>query len=376
MSDIAKNPDRSFVRTEDVPQAAPPISTAGVAGWLRANLFSSPTNTALTLLTLYFLYLVVPPLFEWAFINSLWEGESNKDCRGIEGACWVLIPKRFGQFIYGFYPEPERWRVNLTFILFCINLLPVLSDRVPGRTFAALFLVCGFPIVAYILLHGAFGLAAVPTHKWGGLTLTLVFASVAILFSLPIGILLALGRRSEMPVIRTICVAFIELWRSVPLIAVLFMASFMLPLFTPEGVNANELLRALIGFIMFASAYMAEVVRGGLQALPTGQIEAAQALGLNYRKSMQLIILPQALKIVIPGIVNTFIGLFKDTALVSIIGLFDLLLVARSAVTDPKWLGLEHESYIFAALIYFIFCFSMSRYSLWLERKLDTGHRN
>ena len=376
MSDIAKNPDRSFVRTEDVPQAAPPISTAGVAGWLRANLFSSPTNTALTLLTIYFLYLVVPPLFEWAFINSLWEGESNKDCRGIEGACWVLIPKRFGQFIYGFYPEPERWRVNLTFILFCINLLPVLSDRVPGRTFAALFLVCGFPIVAYILLHGAFGLAAVPTHKWGGLTLTLVFASVAILFSLPIGILLALGRRSEMPVIRTICVAFIELWRSVPLIAVLFMASFMLPLFTPEGVNANELLRALIGFIMFASAYMAEVVRGGLQALPTGQIEAAQALGLNYRKSMQLIILPQALKIVIPGIVNTFIGLFKDTALVSIIGLFDLLLVARSAVTDPKWLGLEHESYIFAALIYFIFCFSMSRYSLWLERKLDTGHRN
>ena len=376
MSDTAKNPDRSFVRTENIPQAAPPISTAGVAGWMRANLFSSPANTALTLLTIYFLYLVVPPLFEWAFVNSLWEGESNKDCRGIEGACWVLIPKRFGQFIYGFYPEPERWRVNLTFILFCINLLPVLSDRVPGRTFAALFLVFGFPIVAYILLHGAFGLAAVPTHKWGGLTLTLVFASVAILFSLPIGILLALGRRSEMPVIRTICVAFIELWRSVPLITVLFMASFMLPLFTPEGVNANELLRALIGFIMFASAYMAEVVRGGLQALPTGQTEAAQALGLNYRKSMQLIILPQALKIVIPGIVNTFIGLFKDTALVSIIGLFDLLLVARSSVTDPKWLGLEHESYIFAALIYFIFCFSMSRYSLWLERKLDTGHQN
>ena len=376
MSDIAKNPDRSFVRTEDVPQAAPPISTTGVAGWMRANLFSSPTNTALTLLTIYFLYLVVPPLFEWVFVNSLWEGESNKDCRGIEGACWVLIPKRFGQYIYGFYPEPERWRVNLTFILFCINLLPVLSDRVPGRTFAALFLVFGFPIIAFVLLHGAFGLEVVPTHKWGGLTLTLVFASAAILFSLPIGILLALGRRSEMPVIRTICIAFIELWRSVPLITVLFMASFMLPLFTPEGVNANELLRALIGFIMFASAYMAEVVRGGLQALPKGQIEAAQALGLNYLKSMQLIILPQALKIVIPGIVNTFIGLFKDTALVSIIGLFDLLLVARSSVTDPKWLGLEHESYIFAALIYFIFCFSMSRYSLWLERKLDTGHQN
>ena len=374
MSDFT-DPGRIFVRTEHIPQAPPPVSTSGVAGWMRENLFSSPLNTALTLLTLYLLYLIVPPLFEWAFINSLWEGESNKSCRGIEGACWVLVPKRFGQYIYGFYPEPERWRVNLTFVLFCINLLPVLSDRVPGRTFAALFLVFGFPIVAYILLHGAFGMESVPTHKWGGLTLTLVFASVAILFSLPIGILLALGRRSEMPVVRTICIAFIELWRSVPLITVLFMASFMLPLFTPEGVNANELLRALIGFIMFASAYMAEVVRGGLQALPKGQTEAAQALGLNYLKSMQLIILPQALKIVIPGIVNTFIALFKDTALVSIIGLFDLLLVARSAVTDPKWLGLEHESYILAAVIYFIFCFSMSRYSLWLERKLDTGHR-
>ena len=374
MSDTANNPDRSFFRTENIPQSPPPVSTVGVVGWMRQNLFSSPFNTALTLLTLYLLYSVVPPLFEWAFIDSLLQGESNKDCRGIEGACWVLVPKRFWQYIYGFYPEAERWRVNLTFILFCLNLLPVLSDRVPGRTFAALFLVFGFPVIAFILLHGAFGLESVPTHKWGGLTLTLVFASVAILFSLPIGILLALGRRSEMPVVRTICVAFIELWRAVPLITVLFMASFVLPLFTPEGVNANELLRALIGFTMFSSAYMAEVVRGGLQALPKGQTEAAQALGLNYWKSMQLIILPQALKIVIPGIVNTFIALFKDTALVSIIGLFDLLLVARSAVTDPKWLGLEHESYIFAAVIYFVFCFSMSRYSLWLERKLDTGH--
>ena len=375
MSDITNNPDRSFFRTENIPQSPPPVSTVGVVGWMRQNLFSSPFNTALTLLTLYLLYSVVPPLFEWAFIDSLLQGESNKDCRGIEGACWVLVPKRFWQYIYGFYPEAERWRVNLTFILFCLNLLPVLSDRVPGRTFAALFLVFGFPIIAFVLLHGAFGLSYVPTNKWGGLTLTLVFASVAILFSLPIGILLALGRRSEMPVVRTICIAFIELWRAVPLITVLFMASFVLPLFTPEGVNANELLRALIGFTMFSSAYMAEVVRGGLQALPKGQTEAAQALGLNYWKSMQLIILPQALKIVIPGIVNTFIALFKDTALVSIIGLFDLLLVARSAVTDPKWLGLEHESYIFAAVIYFVFCFSMSRYSLWLERKLDTGHR-
>lgn len=374
MSDTAR--DRVFVRTEEIQPSPPPISSTGVIGWLRENLFSSPLNTALTLLAVYILYLAVPPLFDWAFLSSVWTGTSNQDCKGIEGACWAIVPNRFGQFIYGFYPEAERWRVNLTFILFCINLLPVLSDRVPGRTFAALFIVIGFPVIAYVLMYGGFGLEVVPTDKWGGLALTLVLASVAILFSLPIGILLALGRRSEMPVIRTICIAFIELWRAVPLITVLFMASFMLPLFTPEGVNFNELLRALVGFTMFSSAYMAEVVRGGLQALPKGQTEAAQALGLNYWQGMRLIILPQALKIVIPGIVNTFIGLFKDTALVSIIGLFDLLLVAKASVTDPKWLGLEHEAYIFVAVIYFIFCFSMSRYSLWLERKLDTNRRD
>ena len=375
MSDTTNLPNRVFVREKHIPQAPPPLSTAGVIGWLRENLFSSPLNAFLTILSLYLLYSVLPPLIDWVFLSSVWTGNSNLDCKGIEGACWAIIPNRFGQFIYGFYPEAERWRVNLTFVLFCLNLLPILSDRVPGRAYAAVFIVAIFPIIAYVLMYGAFGLPIVPTDKWGGLALTLVLASVAILFSLPLGILLALGRRSEMPIIRTICIAFIELWRAVPLITVLFMASFMLPLFAPEGVNFNELMRALIGFTMFSSAYMAEVVRGGLQALPKGQNEAAQALGLNYWQSMRLIILPQALKIVIPGIVNTFIGLFKDTALVSIIGLFDLLLVAKASVTDAKWLGLEHEAYIFVAIIYFVFCFSMSRYSLWLERKLDTGHR-
>ena len=375
MSDTTNLPNRVFVREKHIPQAPPPLSTAGVIGWLRENLFSSPLNAFLTILSLYLLYTVLPPLIDWVFLSSVWTGNSNLDCKGIEGACWAIIPNRFGQFIYGFYPEAERWRVNMTFVLFCLNLLPILSDRVPGRAYAAVFIVAIFPIIAYVLMYGAFGLPIVPTDKWGGLALTLVLASVAILFSLPLGILLALGRRSEMPIIRTICIAFIELWRAVPLITVLFMASFMLPLFAPEGVNFNELMRALIGFTMFSSAYMAEVVRGGLQALPKGQNEAAQALGLNYWQSMRLIILPQALKIVIPGIVNTFIGLFKDTALVSIIGLFDLLLVAKASVTDAKWLGLEHEAYIFVAIIYFVFCFSMSRYSLWLERKLDTGHR-
>ena len=375
MSGKTNIPNRVFVREEHIPQAPPPLSTAGVIGWLRQNLFSSPLNAVLTILSFYLLYTVLPPLIDWVFLTSVWTGDSNQDCKGIEGACWAIIPNRFGQFIYGFYPEAERWRVNLTFVLFCLNLLPILSDRVPGRAFAAVFIVAIFPIIGYVLMYGAFGLPIVPTNQWGGLMLTLVLASVAILFSLPLGILLALGRRSEMPVIRTICIAFIELWRAVPLITVLFMASFMLPLFAPEGVSFNELMRALIGFTMFSSAYMAEVVRGGLQAIPKGQNEAAQALGLNYWQSMRLIILPQALKIVIPGIVNTFIGLFKDTSLVSIIGLFDLLLVAKSSVTDAKWLGLEHEAYAFVAVIYFVFCFSMSRYSLWLERKLDTGHR-
>ena len=375
MSDTTNIPNRVFVREENIPQAPPPLSTSGIIGWLRQNLFSSPLNAVLTILSFYILYTVLPPLIDWVFLTSVWTGDSNQDCKGIEGACWAIIPNRFGQFIYGFYPEAERWRVNLTFVLFCLNLLPILSDRIPGRAFAAVFIVAIFPIIGYVLMYGAFGLPIVPTNQWGGLMLTLVLASVAILFSLPLGILLALGRRSEMPVIRTICIAFIELWRAVPLITVLFMASFMLPLFAPEGVSFNELMRALIGFTMFSSAYMAEVVRGGLQALPKGQNEAAQALGLNYWQSMRLIILPQALKIVIPGIVNTFIGLFKDTSLVSIIGLFDLLLVAKSSVTDAKWLGLEHEAYAFVAVIYFVFCFSMSRYSLWLERKLDTGHR-
>jgi general L-amino acid transport system permease protein len=343
MSGKTNIPNRVFVREEHIPQAPPPLSTAGVIGWLRQNLFSSPLNAVLTVLSFYLLCTVLPPLIDWVFLTSVWTGDSNQDCKGIEGACWAIIPNRFGQFIYGFYPEAERWRVNLTFVLFCLNLLPVLSDRIPGRAYAAVFIVVIFPIIAYVLMYGAFGLPIVPTHQWGGLTLTLVLASVAILFSLPLGILLALGRRSEMPIIRTICIAFIELWRAVPLITVLFMASFMLPLFAPEGVNFNELMRALIGFTMFSSAYMAEVVRGGLQALPKGQNEAAQALGLNYWQSMLLIILPQALKIVIPGIVNTFIGLFKDTALVSIIGLFDLLLVAKSSVTDVKWLGYPNQ---------------------------------
>jgi general L-amino acid transport system permease protein len=231
------------------------------------------------------------------------------------------------------------------------------------------------PLCVYLFSGGALGLQTVETPLWGGLFLTLVIALTGIVASLPLGVLLALGRRSNMPVIKSVCVVFIELWRGVPLITVLFMASVMFPLFMPDGVNFDKLLRALLGVMFFASAYMAEVVRGGLQAIPKGQYEAADALGLSYWKSMGLVILPQALKIVIPGVVNTFIGLFKDTTLVLIIGLFDFLGMAQAVSTNPDWLGFYVEGYIFVAFGFFVFCFGMSRYSLYLERKLETGHR-
>ena len=367
--------ESAFVRTRYLEQSAPPKATSGTIGWVRENLFASPLNAVLTITSLCFLYLVVPPFVQWAFVDAVWFGNSNKDCAGYEGACWAVVTARFGQFVYGFYPESERWRPNLVLILFVINLLPVLWDRVPGRTFSAVFLVSGFPLVALFFIHGGIGLEVVPTPKWGGFMLNLIMAAVAIIYSLPLGILLALGRRSEFPIISRFCVLFIEFWRGVPLITVLVMASFMLPFFMPDGFNFNELLRALIGLTLFSSAYMAEVVRGGLQAMPRGQTEAARAMGLTYWQSIRLIILPQALKITIPAIVNTFIGLFKDTSLVIVIGLFDLLQVAKSSVTDTNWLGLEHETYIFVAIVFFVSCFAMSRYSLYLERKLDTNGR-
>ena len=378
MSDASLPPqsERAWVRTETIPQSAPPASTTGVVGWMRENLFSSPLNTVLTIGSLYVVYLLLPPLFGWAFVDAVWEGTSNQDCRGRDGACWAMIDARFGQFLYGFYPADERWRIDLTAVLFAINLLPILTDKVPGRGYAAVFIVTGFPILGFFLLHGGLGLDPVPTAKWGGFMLNLVMASVAILYSLPLGILLALGRRSELPIISRFCVLFIEFWRGVPLITVLFMASLMLPFFLPDGVNFNELMRALVGLTLFSSAYMAEVVRGGLQAIPKGQTEAARSMGLSYWQSIRLIILPQALTITIPAIVNTFIGLFKDTSLVIVIGLFDVLQVAKSSVTDPNWLGKEHEAYAFVAILFFCSCFSMSRYSLWLERKLDTSRRH
>ena len=356
------------------PSLPPPRMSVGVLGWLRSNLFSNWFNSLLTLLALYLIWLSVPSLLQWAVLQADWTGSSRADCTG-EGACWVFIRERFSQFMYGFYPQELRWRVDLTVWLAVIGAAPLFVPVMPRKLLYGLLLLA-YPLLAFWLLHGGFlGLSEVETSQWGGLMLTLVIAAVGIAGALPLGILLALGRRSHMPAIRVICVTFIEFWRGVPLITVLFMSSVMLPLFLPEGLSIDKLLRALIGVILFQSAYIAEVVRGGLQAIPKGQYEAAAAMGLGYWRMMGLVILPQALKLVIPGIVNTFIALFKDTSLVIIIGLFDLLNSIKQATTDPAWLGMATEGYVFAALVFWIFCFGMSRYSMRLERKLDTGHK-
>jgi len=352
------------------PDLPPPIATVGVLGWLRNNLFSSFFNTILTFFSLYLLYLIIPPVVQWAFVNADWFGESSDACTS-GGACWVFINVRFGQFMYGFYPPDEYWRVNLAFMLLVFLIIALLIENFPKKGWLSVFTLLGYPVIAFYLFYGGvFGLEVVETNQWGGLMLTLILATIGIVLSLPLGVLLALGRRADnMPIVKSLCIVFIEFWRGVPLITVLFMASVMLPLFLPEGVNFDKLLRAVIGIVLFESAYMAEVVRGGLQAIDKGQYEAAEALGFGYWKSTRLIILPQALKLVIPGIVNTFIGLFKDTTLVLIIGLFDLLAVVQAAFTDPHWLAYAVEGYVFVAVVYWIFCFSMSRYSQHLERR-------
>jgi general L-amino acid transport system permease protein len=353
-----------------------PEHRVGVLAWCRRNLFSSWSHGILTLVILYLLLPLFWQLLQWAFIHADWLGSQRSDCDS-GGACWVFINVRFSQFIYGFYPDGERWRVDLMFALCAVQMAGLMIKGIPGKKWVAFSFFGLFPWVALWLLRGGIlGLASVETHYWGGLMLTLVLALVGIVAALPIGIILALGRRSSMPVINSISVVFIEFWRAVPLITVLFMASVMLPLFLSAQVELDKLLRALIGIILFQSAYMAEVIRGGLQAIPKGQYEAAEALGLTYWRTMGLVILPQALKITIPSIVNTFISLFKDTSLVTIIGLFDLLAVGKAGLSDPNWLGYSVEAYVFIALIFWIFCFSMSRYSQYLERQLHTGHKH
>lgn len=380
--------DMSWVRTEMALAQPAPAGVTGFSAWVRKNLIASAGDTILTIAGIALVALILPQIINWAFINAVWTGPDRTVCAtvaqggvqpdGWTGACWAFVNAKFGQFMLGRYPIEERWRPILVAILFVALLVPMLIPKVPRKGLNAVLLFFVLPIVAFILLVGGmFGLPHVETSLWGGLLVTLSLSFVGIAVSLPLGIVLALGRRSKMPIIKTLCVVFIETVRGIPLITVLFFASVMLPLFLPEGVSFDKFLRALIGVSLFSAAYMAEVVRGGLQAIPKGQYEGADSLGLGYWQKMYFIVMPQALKLVIPGIVNTFIGMFKDTSLVIIISMFDLLGIVKQNFSDPNWATAQtaRSGLIFAAFVFWLFCFGMSRYSMFTERRLDTGHK-
>ena len=500
-----------FVRHDMVSERPAPVKTTGFIGFLRTRLFNTPTNIVITILGVLLLWFTIGPALKFMIIDAVWTGKDRDAClvdpkagREVVGACWPFIAAKFSQFIYGFYPEPERWRVNLTFLLAAVLLIPMLIPRLPGKGINAGLFFIAFPVVAFFLLHGGGlkgfgvswtanilggfsdsigeggqklvslsassaigpllwligkllvlistvvswvlwpltwlrdviqglgrpvwadlvataaivsglmfwlgggvraglrplitslviftcmgiviaimgldrgGLPVVDTRLWGGLLVTLVVSVTGIVTSMPVGIALALGRRSTIPLIRVFSVAFIEFWRGVPLITVLFFATYMLPLFLPGNFTVDGLVRALIGIALFAGAYQAEVIRGGLAAIPRGQGEAASALGLSFWKTTGLIVMPQALRHVIPGLVNSFIALFKDTSLVSIVALFDLLGQLQASFSDPNWSTPTtlFTGFAFTGLIYFAFCFGMSRYSLFVENRLNAHRRN
>ena len=337
------------------------------------------TNITLTVLSILLLYAIIPPLVNWFFLDAVVDADSRQACwdkmaEGQHGACWAVVSVRLEQLMYGFYPEHLRWRVDLAFVLLIAAMVPVLFDKVPFRKLGLIFSAV-YPVIAFFLLWGGAGLEPVESSKFGGFMLTITIGVTGIVLSLPLGILLALGRRSDLLVLKVICIAFIEFIRGVPLITLLFVASTLLNYFLPPGTYFDLLLRVLIMVVLFSAAYIAEVIRGGLAAIPKGQTEAAQSMGLTYWQLTGLIILPQALKISIPGIVNSFIGLYKDTTLVVIIGLLDPLGLTQAILADSKWQGLSTELYVFVALFFFVSCFAMSRYSIYLEKKLETGHK-
>ncbi|MGH7153293.1 MAG: amino acid ABC transporter permease, partial [Acetobacteraceae bacterium] len=345
-------------------------SSTAALRWLRRNLFSSPGNTALTLVVIALLALIIPPLVRWGITNASFAGSTPAACAG-DGACWTFIRLRLGQFFFGHYPPEQRWRIAMVAVLLAGFATPVLREHVRHRSLWVLLLLTLFPTLATILLYGGvLGLRYVDTSLWGGLMLNVVISFVTVGGSLPIGIVLALGRRSGLPIIRLLSVGFIELWRGVPLLTVLFMSAVMVPLFLPNGVSLDRLIRAMAALVLFNSAYMAEIVRGGLQAVPLGQYEAAGSLGLSWWKVQAFIVLPQALRMVVPGIINTVVDLFKDTTLVTIIGLFDLLGAVSQALKDPAWLGHAREGFAFASLVFFVCCWVMSKYGRNFERRL------
>ncbi len=349
----------------------PPLTDIGVLGWMRANLFNGWFNSVLTLLVLYLLWLTIPPLINWAFISGTWS-PTGEQCKAGEGACWSVVVANIRFILFGFYPHDLQWRPLLAMALL-ILLLAYSQNRNHWRKSLFYGWLVGLFLMGLLLKGGLFGFAPVESNLWGGLPLTLLLSVFGLTAAYPLGIVLALGRQSKMVVIKSFCVIYIELIRGVPLISLLFMSSVVFPLFLPEGMVLNKILRAQVAIILFTAAYIAEVVRGGLQGVGKGQYEAADSLGLNYFQTMRLIILPQALKIVIPPSVSILISAFKDTSLVVIIALYDLLKTTQTVLSDPQWMGYSAEAYVFVALIYFICCFAMSNYSRRLEKELDTS---
>lgn len=358
-----------------VPSGSPPPSgQAGAWAWMRTRLFSSPLSVLLTVLSAWFLLLAVPALVDWAFLSADFTAENAQQCRTASGACWAFIVEKHRLILFGTYPYDEQWRPLVASILL-VAVIAVSGMRRFWNVRLLFVWLVALTAVAVLMWGGVFGLTYVENSRWGGLPVTLILATFGIAFAFPLGVLLALGRRSRMPAIKAMCVVYIELIRGVPLISLLFMSSVMLPLFLPVGFSIDKLLRAQIAIVMFAAAYIAETVRGGLQSIAKGQYEGGESLGLTYWQQMRIIVLPQALRVVIPPLVGIFISLFKDTSLVVIIGIFDLTLAAKAALSDAAWRGFGVEAYVFIALVYFVFCFSMSRYSQELEKSLAKSHK-
>ena len=339
---------------------------------INKNLNSSNFNAILSLIVIFILLKYVPPALNWTFFDANFLGSTKEDCTG-GGACWVFVKVWFNRFMYGMYPNAEQWRINVSFLVLFGSIISIFILPQKFKKYIILFLLFIFPIIALNLISGgSFGLKWVETGVWGGLSLTFIVSAFALIFCFPIGVFLALGRRSDLPAIKYSSISFIELWRGVPLITVLFMSAVMFPMFLPDGTYMDKLMRVIIAITLFEAAYMAEVVRGGLQALPRGQYDAAKSLGMGYWRMHFLIILPQALKLVIPGIANTFLALVKDTPLIFVVGLLELAGMIGLAKTNPKWLGMAAEGYVFAAFVFWVICFAMSRYSQNLEKKLST----
>jgi len=375
-----QRPSPVFLRSTPSPVLPPPVFAGGPVKWVRENMLAGPGSALFTVVGLLFILWVTPGLVRYLLIDAVWSSPDGVACRAPgAGACWSFIARKLDFFLYASYPREMVWRVNLCMAMGGVLAVWLLWPGAARKGLGALLFFVVYPVVSLILLHGsdALGLPKAPTDLWGGMFLSMIVATVGIVFSLPGGVLLALGRRSRLPVVRFFATLFIEFVRGVPFITVLFMANTMLPLFVPANWSPDRLVRPLVGVTLFASAYMAEIVRAGLQAIPKGQSEGAMALGLSHWGMMRLIILPQALTVVIPGIVGIFIGLFKDTTLVAVVGIPDFLRTVETARLDPAWAGptLSATGYIFAGVFYWVFCFGMSRYSLMMERRLSAGRK-